>query len=476
MIPEKLHGEGSEIFETKVRNRAGKIWLDNKGTHGHDFDDWMRAKGQIQEESLNEAIQLEAEGRKLIPVLKGLTTITVGDLIEMRKSKEVKTETVIIPTPEAFRKRVSDRAYFARLGKEPSHDLDVAAYLKAEKIERDLLTNTEKLARKAETAKPKSDLQKQWERAKKYGIVVRTGDPFNRAAADAWDTADRLGVVVETGNLLKRMEKEGQIKVPDLTETDKKRREEAQEKENKDKAKIGEKNSADKTLQAELKTPEVKIGPAFWNGQPVKITKHAGQLDGKDYVFIEGSNVAIPLDEIEYPKEAAGKTSTETKTEKTPAKTERTEADKLAKERETAENKLATEKAAEEQEKQRKLEEERVKGEEAETKRKQELEQARAEGKQEGIIEGKEQGEKEVKEKLWHEIKEKRNIFKKIRILFRPKTEVERYLRKGYVKNVALVVGGAVAAVGIAGALQYFGILPIWLKNLAIYAKEIVIH
>lgn len=63
------------------------------------------------------------------------------------------------------------------------------------------------------------------------------------------------------------------------------------------------------------KPQEVKIGSALWKNksgdQPVKIIGYAGKgPDGRDYVNIEGFTVGIPVDEIEYPKEAASQAKT----------------------------------------------------------------------------------------------------------------------------------------------------------------------
>ncbi|MDZ4227863.1 MAG: hypothetical protein U1E54_01315, partial [Candidatus Levybacteria bacterium] len=73
---------------------------------------------------------------------------------------------------------------------------------------------------------------------------------------------------------------------------------------------------AQSTTKAEVKpkAPEVKTGIASWDGQFVKVTGYAGNLDGKDYVHIEGTNAIIPLDEIEYPKKPVEQASTKTTT------------------------------------------------------------------------------------------------------------------------------------------------------------------
>jgi len=39
---------------------------------------------------------------------------------------------------------------------------------------------------------------------------------------------------------------------------------------------------------------------ATWNNQPVEITKYAGTKKGKDYVYIRGRDVSVPLDEISF--------------------------------------------------------------------------------------------------------------------------------------------------------------------------------
>lgn len=49
---------------------------------------------------------------------------------------------------------------------------------------------------------------------------------------------------------------------------------------------------------------KVKTGPAIWANkdvdQPVNITGYAGELNGRQYVNVKGSNSAIPVDEIKY--------------------------------------------------------------------------------------------------------------------------------------------------------------------------------
>jgi predicted RNA methylase len=54
----------------------------------------------------------------------------------------------------------------------------------------------------------------------------------------------------------------------------------------------------------ELQTEAVRTGDAIWKNkdfdQPVKVTGFAGEYGGRKYVNIEGSNTAIPLDEIEF--------------------------------------------------------------------------------------------------------------------------------------------------------------------------------
>lgn len=57
--------------------------------------------------------------------------------------------------------------------------------------------------------------------------------------------------------------------------------------------------------------PEIKTGSATWKTRdadyPINITGFAGRgPDGKIYVNVEGTDTAIPLDEIQYPTEAGG--------------------------------------------------------------------------------------------------------------------------------------------------------------------------
>jgi hypothetical protein len=78
----------------------------------------------------------------------------------------------------------------------------------------------------------------------------------------------------------------------------------AQEQEKKT---ISEKAAA--VAKPEILQAEIKTGPAVWKNkvgdQPVKIIGDAGMgPDKRHYVYIEGSTSGIPLDEIEYPKEA----------------------------------------------------------------------------------------------------------------------------------------------------------------------------
>ena len=70
----------------------------------------------------------------------------------------------------------------------------------------------------------------------------------------------------------------------------------------------------------------------------------------------------------------------------------------------------------------------------------------------------KKEGENKGKEKMLNEIKNtKRGIKERIRILFRPKTEVDKYLRKVYLKNIGYVAFGAAAMLGVWAIAQGFG-------------------
>lgn len=58
-------------------------------------------------------------------------------------------------------------------------------------------------------------------------------------------------------------------------------------------------------LRASARTaPKIRFGAATWNGpetdQPVTVVGYWGELDGRYYVEIEGSNTGVPFDEITY--------------------------------------------------------------------------------------------------------------------------------------------------------------------------------
>lgn len=239
--------------------------------------------------------------------------------------------------------------------------------------------------------------------------------------------------ILGSGDLLARMEREGQITRSTKTN----------EPANpaKDAKGAAENNGPKERPETEEKPTEIRIGSAVWKTKdydlPVKIIGYAGRVNGKDYVFIEGSKAAVPLDEIEYPTEPNQKP--EQAKEKTETKTDE----------ESPETKAMREK----EEKKKRLEKEcKDKLEAAEKK-------------------GKEEGEKAGREKLLHEIEEKKNknIFRK------GFNKVKDFVKRNKKVIIAGAVG-AVAAVGIAGALQYFGILPIWLQHLSIYAKTMTLR
>lgn len=52
------------------------------------------------------------------------------------------------------------------------------------------------------------------------------------------------------------------------------------------------------------KAPKIRFGPATWHSQEtdslVTVVGYWGELDGRHYVEIEGSNTGVPFDEIEY--------------------------------------------------------------------------------------------------------------------------------------------------------------------------------
>jgi len=92
-------------------------------------------------------------------------------------------------------------------------------------------------------------------------------------------------------------------------------------------------------------------------------------------------------------------------------------------------------------------------------------------------------GIQEGKDALWAEIKRPRGIKEKFEILFsrhgEPKTDEEmvaQYKRDIYRTVVLAGVGGALIALGVAGTLQYLGVIPIWIKNLVIRTKDLNIH
>lgn len=263
--------------------------------------------------------------------------------------------------------------------------------------------------------------------------------------------------------------------------------------------------------EVEPKPLEMKFGSATWKNKdydlPVKVRGYAGQFGGKDYVYVEGSDAALPLNEIEYPKEAVEETSIKEvqvapkvrPEAAAPAKKaeagEKTDREKLtqeiaariapeivkqivgaiaeafgidikdlypkniigdlvkkikekipAAEKKVEEGKTAgrqtAETAAEEKERQRKLNEEKLKIEAA---------------KKEGEEKGKEEGEKEGQKKLLEEIKRPRGLKERFRILFRPRNDAEKYLRRRYLKTAGAVALGAAVTVATWAGMQYFG-------------------
>lgn len=222
------------------------------------------------------------------------------------------------------------------------------------------------------------------------------------------------------------------------------------------------------------KSTEIKTGLAVWNDQPVKITGYAGQLDGKDFVHIEGTNAIIPLDEIRYPKEDAkpeAAKAAETPQPKAEEASKPDETDKAEEEKrigEIVERKVA--------EKVKAIEEaaaKRIKAIEAEAHRMIAEQRAIAikEGRKEGVIEGKREGKKE----LWTKLKEKTKFSYKIKNLFKrhpkePKTDqekVDKYKRDIFRTLVFAGVGGAIAALTGVAIAQYFGVLlPIPISHL----------
>jgi len=424
---ERLHGEGTEIFENKVRNLAGKIWLDTGSTHGHDVPDWLKARTQIQEESLSEAIQFEAEGRKLTSILKGQTTVTVGNSIGMSKSeiREYGAGFKGQRTPFDWEKH-SEVKKDSELEKPENILLDEIAELgeRVKKLEGSGKDSQEAQSSEATSKGNLSSLLKD-----RYDNIYDKDEiaaAKKRAEKDAFEEKWEAGrkdrekakrEVAEVKNPQKKKSEisEGQeeiiarLKQINIDREEGKFKKEVEQNKEEPIAKPAaaepSKTSAGKTETKQQ--PEVKIGPATWNDQPVKITGYAGNLDGKDYIHIEGTSAIIPLDEIEYPKEelreqlkkqpekaaqeaeSAGKSSTAKKKteEETPKSGDG------AKDKESPEMKTMREK----EEKRRKLEKEcKEKLDAAEKK-------------------GREEGEKEGREKLLHEIEEKknRNIFRR---------------------------------------------------------------
>ena len=304
-----------------------------------------------------------------------------------------KVEQQLIDPSEAFRKRVSDRAYFMFEARNRSAEHIVHGYheedwLAAEKIERDLEQQTVSI----EAPNPAKKTESKKIQPTKNETI--------------WETAGRIGKRVgEPENLLDRMWKDGQFKKWD---------ENGKEIKQEDKTETAGDTTKTNKAETQQKPSEIKIGLATWNGNPVKITEYAGQLGGKDYVHIEGTRAIIPLDEIEYPKkptqEAENKNNDQKKEDR---EAQKTEADRPAKEdKESPEMKAMREK----EEKRRKLEKEC----------KEKLEAARKKGEQEG------------REKLLTEIEEKKNknIFRKF----------GKFIKRHKKVIIAGVVGAAIVA------------------------------
>lgn len=93
----QLHGENSQVFKDAVDKHAYFDWEKTGRTHGHDFDDHLRAKKEVQEQFLNEALAYEEQGRKLTSVIRDvMDNHTFGELA-IKRTPEQKQETLEKP-------------------------------------------------------------------------------------------------------------------------------------------------------------------------------------------------------------------------------------------------------------------------------------------------------------------------------------------------------------------------------------------